>query len=228
MKEVFLLVSSNRIGLLLPDKLEVADIAGLDFKGKKIVLVANFKKTIIRVADVHDFNHKRGFLRKKIADDDAWEVIRAVYPIGPSINEQTYLFDISVFGDKKYVCFGLPADLCEKLAQTGKELSGSLHRVSRLETVENFVFAKFGFGDKIIVFPQDDGNRVLAIKNGLPEKVFFISSHPTRRELEFERLLESLGKKMPIYTLSFNPFGAEDDLEWVSSLKKKLNGGERR
>ena len=216
MKEVYLLVSSDRIGLFLPDKLEVTDIAGLDFKGKKIVLVANFKKTIIRVADVHDFNHKRGFLRKKIADDDAWEVIRAVYPIGPSINEQTYLFDISVFGGKKYVCFGMPVDLCEKLAQTGKELSGSLHKVSRLETIENFVFARHCRGDKVIVFPQDDCNRVLAIKDGLPEKAFFISNHPTRREVEFERLLESLCKKMPICTLSFNPFGAEVDLEWVS------------
>ena len=238
MKEVFLLVSDNGAGLFLQDKIEdgmyvpldggdcAADAAELikdqlefNFKGKKLVLVANYKKTLIRVADKHEFSHKSGFFRKKITNSDAWEVIKSVFPIGPSINEDTHLFDISLFGNRKFVCFGIPVDLCEKLAQIGEELTGSIHRVSRLESIENLMFMKHNSESKIVVFPQDDGFRVLTVQDGLPENAFYISNHPDRRMAEFERILTSLGKRKKICALSFITNEANDDLEWISKYK---------
>ena len=235
MKDVFLAVSYSGAWTFLPDKFEAlafvplddvfaaADIAkrikekiGLEFRGKKLVIAASYKKTIIRVADAREFNHKRGFLRKKIAGGDAWEVIKSVFPFGHAINEETHLFDVSLFGNKKYVCYGLPVDLCENLAEIGKELTGSLHKVSRLETIENLMFAKIVSGSKIVIFQQDDGFRVLAIKDGLPENAFFISNHPDRREAEFERILDNIGDNRTICAPGFLTLGASGDIGWVS------------
>ena len=235
MKEVFLLVSDGEACIFLPDKneieklipldgvVEAADVAnrikdglGLDFRRLKLILVANYKKTIIRVVDAFKFNLKRSFFRKKIANSDAWEVIKSVFPLGPSINEETHIFDISFFGDSKLVCFGFPMGLSLKLTEIGKELTGSIHGVHRLETIENLLFAKYSNDSRIIVLPQDDGFRVLTIKDGLPENAFFIGNHPTRREAEFERIIERLGKKMPICMSIFIPFGESDDLDWLS------------
>ena len=187
-----------------------------DFRRKKLVLAANSKKTIIRVVDANDFSHKRGYFGKKITDGDAWEVVKSVFPFGPSINEDTHLFDISLYGDNKYVCFGLPIDLCEKYAQIGKELTGSLHRVIRLETIENLIFAWHMNNSGIVVFPQDDGLRVLTVEEGLPKNAFFISNHPDRREAELERILACHGDKKAVYMLSFSTSEASDDLGWVS------------
>ena len=234
MKEVFLLVSENTACLFSPDGSNdgayvrfdnediTADVAkqikdglGISFKGKKLVLVANCKKTIVRVADVHEFDHKRGFFRSKISDSDAWEVIKSVFPFGPSINEETHLFDVCIYGEKKYVCFGLPADVCEKFAEIGVELTGSIHRVSRLETIENMIFAKHCNESKVLIFPQDDGFKVLIVRDGLPENVFFISNHPERRDAEFERISASLGEERAICMSSFMPPGANNDLGWI-------------
>ena len=236
MKEVFLVLSDSKVGLLSPDEAldgmqvpidgegSAADVAGqiedrlgFNFKGKKLVLAANCKKTLIRVADANEFGHKRGFFKKKIADGVAWEVIKSVFPFGPSINEDTHLFDISVYSDKKFVCFGLPVDICEKLAEIGKELTGSLHKVSRLETIENLMFANHCGEDKIIIFPQDDGFRLLAIKDSLPENAFYISNHADRREAELERVLVCLGEKRTVCTSSF--MLPSDDLGWISKYK---------
>ena len=235
MKEVFLLISESGACLFSPGesldrtyvKFDIEDLAvdaaklindglGISFKGIKLVLVANCKKTIIRVADVHEFNHKRVFFHSKISDGDAWEVIKSVFPIGPSINEETHLFDVCLFGDKKYVCFGLPVGVCERFAEIGVELAGSIHRVSRLETIENLMFAEHSNDCKIVIFPQDDGFRVLAVRSGLPEDVFFISNHPDRREAELERILDCLGDQRGIFEIGFKSFGASSDLGWVS------------
>ena len=235
MKEVFLVVSDSGASTFLPDKFETsahvlldgafvaADVAkrikekiGLDFGRARLVIAASYKKTIIRVAQMREFNHKRSFLRKKIAESDAWEVVKSVFPFGHAINEDTHLFDVSLFGNKKYVCYGLPVDICENLAELGKELTGSLHKVSRLETIENLMFAGMCNGSRIVIFPQDDGFRVLAIKDGLPENAFFISNHPKWREAEFERILDNIGGNMAICAPSFMTMGAGDDLEWVS------------
>ena len=236
MKEVFLLISESGACLFSPPlnrshvRFDIGDAArdiakqieeglGIVFKGKKLVLAANSKKTLIRVADVQEFGYKRGFMRGKISGSDAWDVIKSVFPIGTSINEDTFLFDISLFGDKKYVCFGLPVFLCEKFAEIGKELAGSIHRVSRLETVENLVFAQHSRGSEIVIFPQDGGLRVLAVKDGLPENAFFISNHPDRRGAEFELILDDIGGRRAISMSCFMPLGTYNDLEWIEKYK---------
>ena len=249
MKEIFLAVSSLGACLLAPDgfddvahvsfdaKCAPADIAniikeGLDynFKGKKLVLAANYKQTIIRITN-RELSRKRWLFSKKISDGDAWDIIKSVFPIGPNINEDTHLFDISLFEGKKYVCLGLPITLCEFLAEIGKELTGSFHKISRIETIEHLLFVKHCRGsglapqaghaadkehNKVLVFPQDGGLRVLVVQDGLPENAFFISNHPNRREAEFECILDGIGERGEICISSFIPFGAEFCLEWVS------------
>ena len=238
MKEVVLVVSGNGAGLASDDMTmgevfvrfdlestatEVAQLAKdglkINFRGKRLVLAASFKRTLIRVVDASRFGHKRRFFQRGLKNSDAWEVINSVFPIGSTINEDTHLFDISFFGDTKYVCYGFPACLSEKLAEIGKELTGSVSRVSRLETVENLMFARQIRESKILIFPQDDGFRLLAIKNGLPENVFFISNHPERREAEFELILDSIGQRMAICTSSFMPPRADNGLEWIEKYK---------
>lgn len=237
MKEIFLLISDGGVCTFLPDETfalvyapidligsasdiaeQIEDGLGLDFRGKKLVLVANCKKTIVRIADAQMLSG-RGLFRRKMSDSDAWEVIKSVFPIGPSINEETHLFDISHFGKSRYVCCGLPVDLCEKLAEVGKELTRNIHKVRRLETIENMMFAKHCFEDKIIVYPQDDSFRVLTVRDGLPENAFVISNHPDRREAEFERILACLGEKREINASFFTLLGADDDLGWVSKYE---------
>ena len=188
-----------------------------DFNKKKLVIAANTKKTLIRIKD-RDVNHK---FRKKISNSDAWDVINAAFPIGPSINADSYLFDISVFGNKKYACFGLPIEKSEFLAEIGAELTGSLHKVIRIETIENLIFNKFcceNAGSLIVVFPQDAGYRVLVMQDGLPENAFYISDHPIRREDEFLYILEK-SKDRKICELNFMPAKDNTCLEWVTKYK---------
>ena len=176
---------------------------GSSIRRKKLVVAANSRKTIIRIANANDFGIRRGLFGMKLGSEEAWDIIKAVFPIGSAINEDTHIFDISLFGGNVLACFGLLADVCSRMSGIGAELAG-VHRLCRLETIEHLLFRKIcrdcerAKSNRVALFHQDSGLRVLAVKDGLPEGAFYISNHPTRREEELERILDSLGGKREI------------------------------
>ena len=244
MKEVVVSLSESRACLYSPGSLseiacagfgpedsaslaakQVGEGLGFGFKGKRLVLAADSRKTIIRIASAKENTLKRGLFGKRLGNENAWEVIKEVFPFGPAINEDSHVFDISLFGERTLACFGLPADVCARLADMGSKLSGSLHRVKRLEAIEHLLFRKickdgFPHKDCIAVFHQDGGLRVLVTKDRLPEGAFFVSNHPTRREEEFLRILDSLEGRREIVKLG----GVEkqEELNWINKFHEEL------
>lgn len=167
---------------------------GHDFWKKRLVVAANFEKTIIRITS----RTKGTFLNRGLSSKEAWELIKTVFPFGTSINEKSHIFDIARFGPKRYFCCGLPVELAEFLTALGTELTGSVHRVEAIETLEHMIF-KHELGsqkkraNKLIVFPQESGYRLLFARDGLPEDVFFVTNHPKRRVDELRSVIKTIG-----------------------------------
>jgi hypothetical protein len=158
-----------------------------DFKkiSGQVVLIANTPKTAVRIASSDNENR--------------WEIVKKFFPIGELMNENTHVFDGSLFansnGQSRFFIAALPVLACEKFAEIGVKLTGSIHRVVRLDTVEHVFFKKYCASDySFIFFPQDNGIRVLHIAENLPNAAFFISNNPAHREDELLRFFESLGE----------------------------------
>lgn len=184
---------------------------GYSFRNKKLVVAANFERTSIRIAGFT----KKGFLWRSLPKKDAWELIQAVFPFGAGINGDSHVFDVSMFGGK-YFCCGLPAFLCEFLTALGTELTGSVHRLAGIETLEHLVYRheleiKKSPRNKLIVFPQESGYRLLFARDGLPEEVFFVTNHHERRLDELKCVTDAIGTRG--YELRILHFGC--NLEWL-------------
>ncbi|MCL1843200.1 MAG: hypothetical protein FWF79_05260 [Defluviitaleaceae bacterium] len=171
-------------------------------KVSSLVLVANTRKAVVRLADVSPENiSKSGVLR-----GDRWGFVQKTFPIGEKMNENTHIFDGNIFknsnagGLSRFFMTALPVGICDVMARIGIMLSGSIHKVKRLDTIEHILFRKYVFAadknDSLFIFlPQSGGLRVLNIYENLPNTAFFISNNPAVRDNEFLRFYNSLGEK---------------------------------
>ena len=185
---------------------------GHDFRKKKLLVAANFEKTLIRVAPCR---------KRRTSSRDAWELLKCVFPFGATINEDSHVFDVGTFSSKYFLC-GLPAGLSELLTKIGVELTGSIHYVVAIESVEHMIYRQ-ELGDaanKLIVFPQENGFRLLFAQGGLPEDVFYVKNHPVRRLDELKNIIDTMGAWE--YELKILPFGCESELilELIKSIRR--------
>ncbi|MCL2839223.1 MAG: hypothetical protein FWE05_00490 [Defluviitaleaceae bacterium] len=167
------------------------------FKSSSVVLVANLRKTAIRIVDIPISKRKY----------DKWELVSSTFPIGEQMNENTHIFDGSEFITKgnevsRFFMAAIPIEISEAITRIGESLVGNLYRLERIDTVENILLKRYSpeshNGIVLILLPQDEGLRMLTLANGLPESAYYISNHVTHRKAEFLRGLHSIGKKPSI------------------------------
>lgn len=166
--------------------------------GNSLVLVANTHKTVVRVAKLSNIS-KRGF--SVLSQDDEWSLVKNHFPIGEKMNESTHVFDGCIFANKngqlRFFMTALPISVCNDFAKTGVELTGSIHRVARLDTAEHVLFRQFceipPYDEALFIFlPQDNGIRILYISENLPASTHYISNNPTHRRDEFLRFYNAI------------------------------------
>ncbi|MCL2285920.1 MAG: hypothetical protein FWC32_06090 [Firmicutes bacterium] len=158
------------------------------YKGKPGILVANVRQTAIRVVDI---DHKP-------VHGDKWDLVKAAFPIGEKMNENTHIFDGAVFvnanGVMRFFITALPISVADKIAETGLALFGSPHKLKCLDTLEHFLFRYYtnqSMDAFWVVFPQDCGLRVLFLTDGLPRAAWHVSNNPQFRQEEILRCLKT-------------------------------------
>jgi len=173
-------------------------------KGRHVVLVANVKQTAIRVVDIYEkptngmFHALIQHIKKSKPLESKWELVKSAFPIGEKMNENTHVFDGTVFtnetGAKVFLMTALPVSIAEELATTGASLFGNVHKISSLDTVENMLFRIYATEKNTepfwVVFPQGDGFRILLLVDGLPNAAWYASNNPEYREGEILRFLQ--------------------------------------
>jgi len=197
-------------------------IANLDeIKGKKlpVVLVANTHRVVIRIAELSGRD-------KRLSPMIQWRLVQDNYPLGPLLNEETHIFDGSVFENSTgRCCFmmaALPKAVAESVGEMGTEHWGSANKLVRLETIEHLLFRRYAdaasivsndeesIANKWIVFSQDDGFRILHIDDGLPQGAYYISNHPEMRMGELDQVWDA-AKPSYVTILTRLPNKGEDD-----------------
>ena len=196
MKQAVLEVLSAGACLYLPgrDAGIFSDDDGDGFRGARVrslVMIANTRRTLIRVRSI-----PASWIETDVGCDAEWEMIKELFPFGEKINENTYVFDYTVFenhsGTKIALIVALPVSFSERAVKIGKCITGSASHLVSLDFVENLLIQKFAAlsqsGDSFLVLlSQDGGIRLMTVSDGLPGDVFFISNHPAFRMQEFMR-----------------------------------------
>jgi len=191
------------------------DIAKL-LRRKSLIMYANMRRTLVRVLDATHL--------PKSAHNPAnhWELVEAAFPLGPALNEHTHVFDGSIFVNdakqQRYFLTAIPHETSHTLARLSEQLTGNIHRVKRLDTIEHAILryaVSARQGDFWVVFLQEGGWRVLTLAQGLPQDAFFISNDPSHREEEMARCIEAT-PMLPEEIWLLSRDGAGDD--WIESF----------
>jgi len=200
----------------------------------KVALIANTHRTIIRTAELAKNDR---WLTPKVK----WRLVQENFPFGIMLNENTHIFDGSLFANKTGKCCFLmtafPKSISEAAADMGVDKWCSIHKLQRLDTIENLLFKHYArLADKArdekgkaieplsqwIVIPQDEGFRVLFLDEGLPNSAFRISNHPELREGELNRVWD-LAAPNSVIIFTCNPTGDTDnstnnDISWIEAF----------
>lgn len=167
----------------------------------KVTLIANTHRAIIRVAEMPARS-------KRLSTADKWRMVEENFPLGPTLNADTHIFDGSIFennaGKRCFMMVAIPKAIAEPIGEMAVEKWGSEHKLARLDTIEHMLFRHVGreainMRSKTketpapvwVVFPQGIGFRILHIIDGLPKGAYYISDHPDLRGAELERAWES-------------------------------------
>jgi len=210
-------VTSNRVNVYMQTKQKASSFAfpiekNILTKSFTVVLVANVRQISVRVVDIPDRTKKeqRSLLRKLLmicaksssikglSATEKWNLVKQAYPIGEKMNETTHIFDGAVFANAKGVArffiAALPIRVADEIGEMGSKLFGSPHNLKCLDTVEHFMCKHYSSqetGAFWVVFPQDNGVRILFFTDGLPRAVWYASSDPEFRIDEITRYFTS-------------------------------------
>ena len=161
-------------------------------KPRQVTLVVNTHRTVIRA---HELTGRDNRLTPTVK----WRLVQENFPLGPLMNEDTHIFDGSVFenstGGRYFVMMALPKAIAEPIGEMGMEKWGSSYKLARLDTIEHVLFRHYAPNEKThalwVVFPQSNGFRVLHMSDGVPRGGYSISNHPELREEELARVWEA-------------------------------------
>lgn len=207
------------------------------------VLVANTRQVAIRVADIsnrHEMSDSAISLPQKLwqmrmnipglnglGDAEKWALVKSVFPICDIMNEKTHIFDGTVFTNKegasRFLITALPIKEAEKIGDIGVNLLGNVHRIKRLDTVEHFIFCHYAQKTTealMVVFPQENGVRVLFLADGMPRSARNVSNDPEFRTAELLNYWQSNETITPKKAIVLND-GL--DLEWLYEFFDKHN-----
>lgn len=207
----------------LCDELKPIFTAPVLGKASNVMLIANTHRTIIRVAEL---SKRERWLTPKIK----WRLVQENFPLGNLINENTHIFDGSMFANNAgKTCFlmaAFPKAASDAVAEMGVEKWGSIHRLRRLDTMEHMLFrhyarlvnkAKGENGRRTktpeplwVIFPQGLGFKILHIEDGLPNSVHYISNQPRLCEIELSRVWEEVMPSRVIKLLRGGACGTKD------------------
>lgn len=200
------------------DASTVAALSLPKIKTNSLVLVANTRKTAVRVADIT----AEGTLT--LSQDTQWRFVQKNFPIGDKMNEFTHTFDGSVFTNEaakrvaqsSFFMVALPIAVSDIITKIGVALTGSIHNVARLDTAEHILFRKYSalHESAFILLPQEGGLRVLRIEENLPVVAHYISNDPEHREGEFMRFFGII-KSPPKVAIFVN---CENDFAWLREI----------
>jgi len=200
-------------------------------KNKSAILVANVRQAAIRVVDIYEKPTEGVFHAlvqriKKIKPPGRWELVKSAFPIGEKMNENTHVFDGTVFtnetGAMVFLMAALPVSITEELTTTGVSLFGTVYNISSLDTVENILF-KYYAEQKIsepfwVVFPQGESFRILFLAEGLPRAAWHVSNHPEYREGEVLRFLQGCKEEKKTTLRRAVVLNTDLNLEWLYTL----------
>jgi len=198
-------ITSKTVNVFTRGKKTASFMLPLDKNMKKIkpaVLVANISRTGARVVNI-PIREKPKTSREWILDKfkrktpKQWDMVKSVFPIGAKMNEKTHIFDGSMFSNKaglrRFFIAAMPVDVSDEIAEIGMTLTGNMHRIKRLETAEHLIFRHYAmqFMEPFwVVFPQDEGFRILFLNEGLPCASWHMGNNPEYREEEISRFLQ--------------------------------------
>jgi len=197
--------------------LGVGEVAGVKLPA---VLVANTRLAAIRVVGMPPVKWQDIF-----KPADRWEFVKQGYPISEKMNETTHIFDGTVFenaeGVRRFFMVALPHDIAAEMGKNCASLLGGATSLKCLDTIEHYIFRHFLRYDNDnfwVVFPQDEGFRILYLTDGLPYAAWSISDHLDFRLAEVGRIFDGLkaesedGKTALAKAIVLN---TDLDLEWL-------------
>lgn len=172
-------------------------------KSRAVVLLANTSKATIRVVDmpksekIKPTSSIKNIIKQITNTPDRWELVKSAFPIGEKMNENTHIFDGTMVtnenGDLRFYMTALPVNITEEISQVGIEMFGKLHKLISLDTVEHILFRYFssvGNDALWVIFPQEDGFRILYLTDGMPRAAWHVNNAVEFREGEILRYLQ--------------------------------------
>jgi hypothetical protein len=156
--------------------------------------VANTPRAIIRVEKLAESG-------KKLTPAAKWEMVSNAFPLGKTVNEGSHIFDGCVYtgegGKEVFFMAALPLELADSACRFGQKLLGGTRKLSRLETVEHVLFqrlykqAKKEEGKRWVIFPQEDGLRILVLEDGLPHATRSLCTREDIKNGALQRILHA-------------------------------------
>jgi len=184
-------------------------------KSPKVTLIANTHRTVIRVAPLSKQNKR---LTPKIKWRLVQEHFPLGVLLCENTHYFDGCV-ITGVNEDVFLMVALPQDISQAITNMALEEWGSIHRINNLETMEDLLFRHFshlaknqkrkptrfnsqkrvgscsedvisGVLPQWIIFPQDDGYKVLYMDKGLPCGAYYISNREGFREAELNRVWE--------------------------------------
>jgi len=184
-------------------------------KVRSVTLIANSHRCIVRTAKL--------ISKERLTPKTQWRLVQDHFPMGNLLNENTHIFDGSLFenisGEQCFLMVAIPKDISQAITEEAKVKWYSVYKFKALDTIEHILFRHYtNLKNKNpisewIIFPQDAGFRVLVLEDGLPISAHYISNHPEYRESELERAWDTV-KKVIILTRPFS------DSTWIEQFMR--------
>jgi len=159
---------------------------------RPVVFVVNSAAAVIRTAILPD-----GY---KLNAKTKWEQVQAAFPFGRAINEQTHLFDGSVYrnadGRAVFCMVALPLEISEAITNHGAAIPGGIRKVAALETMETVLFrhiaAQQTQAARWMIYPCEHGIKILIVNKNAPEAVRFLPAGAPYLEDALRRTLTEM------------------------------------
>ncbi|MCL2362203.1 MAG: hypothetical protein FWC73_10375 [Defluviitaleaceae bacterium] len=157
-----------------------------------VTLVADTHRAIVRVVKLTKAD-------KKLTPKIKWRLVQENFPLGILLSEETHYFDGRVFtngeGEHCFLMVALPKNISQAIADIAVEKFESIHKISRLDTIEHLMFAYYARKTEKphaqwIIYPQDEGFRILHMEAGMPCGAYYMSNRVDMREAELGRVWE--------------------------------------
>jgi len=160
----------------------------------RVLILLNSAQTVLRLTDYDDIHY--------------------AFPIGEGFYEKDYDFSHSLIGDI-YFMAAIPNSISKCLVEFCRIIN--LRNIHILDTVEYrmaYYFGKIQKEPTWLFINQGAGVRLIALNNGIPHAIYFLSKDPEFRILELERIWAcQLSENIPQHAVIF-----PNNLDWLCNF----------